>query len=267
VSYANLAEGWHTFQVQATDQAGNVDPFPAERSWTIDVTPPQTTINSGPSGTSQSNVATFAYSSSEGTSTFQCAVDAGSFEPCPSAAKMYDDLKNGSHAFRVRATDVAGNTDGTPATRGWSIDMPSQRCDDGIPVQDGSVGDAYVKVRTKVRDQGADVCYSFEGEDATRLVGGVFSVRSVGSPGTPTSDQNARSCETASGNLVPPPHPTREGQLGDPNDPLQLPPYTPYRLDAYANAAQVWICMQVDDTQLRVIVPSQPSVVTHQSDP
>jgi parallel beta helix pectate lyase-like protein/thrombospondin type 3 repeat protein len=40
-SYSSLALGAHTFDVRATDGAGNVDPTPASRSWTVeDDTPP-----------------------------------------------------------------------------------------------------------------------------------------------------------------------------------------------------------------------------------
>ena len=49
-AYTSLADGPHSFEVRATDQAGNVDPTPAARSFTVDTQAPETTISSGPSG-------------------------------------------------------------------------------------------------------------------------------------------------------------------------------------------------------------------------
>lgn len=39
-SFIGLTEGTHQFSVRAVDLAGNVDPTPASRTWTIDTTPP-----------------------------------------------------------------------------------------------------------------------------------------------------------------------------------------------------------------------------------
>ena len=43
-----LADGAHVFRVRAKDAAGNMDPTPAERSWTADTTPPDTAIDAAP---------------------------------------------------------------------------------------------------------------------------------------------------------------------------------------------------------------------------
>ena len=89
-----------------------------------DTTPPDTTIDSGPSGTVQSSSASFSFSSSESGSNFECRLDSGSWGACTSP-KEYTGLSNGSHTFEVRATDSAGNTDSTPASRTWTVSTTS----------------------------------------------------------------------------------------------------------------------------------------------
>jgi hypothetical protein len=121
VSYSGLSNGGHTFRVRATDPAGTVDPSPAERSWMIDTTPPETTIDSGPSGTTTSTNAIFTFSSSETGSTFQCQLDTGAWGVCSSGVE-YTGLSVGTHTFQVRATDSVGNLDTTPATRTWTVE-------------------------------------------------------------------------------------------------------------------------------------------------
>jgi Bacterial TSP3 repeat/Right handed beta helix region len=126
-SYGSLAVGAHTFSVKATDAAGNADASPATRSWTVqtvtpppaDTTAPDTSINSGPPGTTTATSVSIAFSSSESGSTFQCKLDSGSWNGCTSA-KSYSGLATGTHAFSVKATDAAGNTDTSPATRSWT---------------------------------------------------------------------------------------------------------------------------------------------------
>jgi desulfoferrodoxin (superoxide reductase-like protein) len=83
-------------------------------------TAPDTTITSGPSGTVTSTSASFGFSSTEQGSTFQCQIDGGTFSACPSP-KSYSALADGNHSFAVRATDAAGNTDPTPASRSWTV--------------------------------------------------------------------------------------------------------------------------------------------------
>jgi hypothetical protein len=121
-SYSGLGEGSHTFQVRATDAAGNTDGSPATRTWTIDLTPPETTITAGPSSPSNSASATFSFSSSEAGSTFRCSLDSGTFSPCTSPT-TYAGLTAGAHTFQVRASDPATNTDVSPATYSWTIDL------------------------------------------------------------------------------------------------------------------------------------------------
>jgi hypothetical protein len=116
-AYSNLADGAHTFQVRATDPAGNTG-AEAVYTWSIDTTPPVATITGPPALTNQTT-ATLNFSS-EPSSTFECRLDAGSFAPCTSP-KSYSSLADGGHAFHVRATDPAGNT-GPEATYNWTVD-------------------------------------------------------------------------------------------------------------------------------------------------
>src|SRR5438132_1820590 len=119
-SYSGLADGSHTFRVRATDPAGNTDPTPASYTWTVDTTPPDTTITAAPPATTTSSSASFSFTATEAGSTFACRLDASAFAACASP-KSYSGLADGSHTFRVRATDPAGNTDPTPATYTWTV--------------------------------------------------------------------------------------------------------------------------------------------------
>jgi hypothetical protein len=121
---AELADGAHTLQVRATDAAGNTDATPDSRTFTVDATPPQTTISSGPSGTTHDPTPSYAFSSSEAGSSFQCSVDSGPFASC-SSPNSAGPLADGPHSFRVRAVDPAGNVDPTPSQRSLTLDTAS----------------------------------------------------------------------------------------------------------------------------------------------
>jgi hypothetical protein len=138
-SYSGLATGTHIFSVQATDAAGNADASPATRSWTVqaealpaDTTAPDTAISSGPSGTVTATTATLGFSSSESGSTYHCSLDSGAWAVCTSP-KTYSALATGPHAFSVKATDAAGNTDASPATRGWTVQTEAPPADTTPP--------------------------------------------------------------------------------------------------------------------------------------
>ena len=124
-----LADGPHRFQVRALDTAGNVDPTPAESIFTVDtstppepdppvVIPPDTTapdteLTSEPAAQltakKKTAKAKFEFAASEAGSRFECRVDSAAFSACASPQNLK--LKKGSHTFRVRAIDAAGNAD------------------------------------------------------------------------------------------------------------------------------------------------------------
>jgi hypothetical protein len=86
-----------------------------------DTTAPDTALTAGPSGTTAERAATVTYSSPEPGVTFECALDGGPFAPCPVAGRTWTDLAVGHHVVEVRARDLAGNRDQTPARREWDI--------------------------------------------------------------------------------------------------------------------------------------------------
>ena len=114
--YMANADGSSTQAIQLTSKTGELDP-----DWQQDSMPPQTTIASGPSGMTKSTSASFGFSSNEPGSKFQCSLDGVAFAACASP-KSYTNLKNGTHTFKVRAIDTAGNVDATPAARSWKVD-------------------------------------------------------------------------------------------------------------------------------------------------
>lgn len=100
-----LSDDPHTLLVLAT-KGGRTDPTPASYTWVVDTTAPTLAISSA---SASAATATFAFAASDRTKlTFACTLD-GNTAPCSSPAR-YTGLADGAHAFRVTATDAAGNT-------------------------------------------------------------------------------------------------------------------------------------------------------------
>lgn len=118
-AYSGLADGAHTFAVQATDAAGNTGPA-ASYGWLVDTVAPDTTITTKPTAVSSSASATFGFTSSEPGSSFACSLDGGALASC-SSPQTYAALADGTHTFRVGAADAAGNADSTPASYSWQV--------------------------------------------------------------------------------------------------------------------------------------------------
>jgi hypothetical protein len=120
MTYTNLPMATHTFAVRVTDGVGNVDPTPATRTWIVDLTPPETTISAGPSGAVALASVSFTFTANED-STFTCSLDGAPFTDCTSPAN-FTGLSQGNHTFAVRATDLVGHADASPATASWTVD-------------------------------------------------------------------------------------------------------------------------------------------------
>ncbi len=117
---SGLAAGQHTLRARAFDAAGNRDATPAELTFTVDATQPNTRLKSGPTGSKTARTARFTFSATEAGSKFQCKLDKKAWASCKSP-KSYKKLKKGKHTFLVRAIDKAGNIDATAAKRSWRI--------------------------------------------------------------------------------------------------------------------------------------------------
>ncbi|XXF76448.1 Ig-like domain-containing protein [Myxococcaceae bacterium GXIMD 01537] len=119
---ADLSIATHQVRAQAEVQ-GVASPSSNTNTFTITVdnTPPDTTIASGPALDTSATTATFDFSSNEAGVTYECRLDGGAFAPCTDPV-TFSGLAEGDHTLEVRARDAAGNVDPTPATYAWTVD-------------------------------------------------------------------------------------------------------------------------------------------------
>ncbi|HEU4451377.1 MAG TPA: Ig-like domain-containing protein, partial [Gaiellaceae bacterium] len=132
------ADGSYTLHARATDDAGNTESGPT-RTFTYDTAAPATTIDSSPADPTTATDADFSFSASEGGSTFECRLDGGPWGAC-SSPESYAGLADGDHTFDVRATDAAGNTEGTPAGFSWTVDTAAPSSTVAFPAAAGEYG-------------------------------------------------------------------------------------------------------------------------------
>jgi Ca2+-binding RTX toxin-like protein len=130
IAYPGLPDGRYTFEVAATDPAGNVGD-PASYGWRVespaepppppppvDSTPPQTRIATAlprpvRAGRSGRRRVVFHFSSNEQGADFVCQLDRRRAAPCVSP-RAYN-VAIGAHTFCVTSIDAAGNPDPSPA--------------------------------------------------------------------------------------------------------------------------------------------------------
>jgi large repetitive protein len=120
-----LADGQHTFRVRVRDESN--DQLVAARSFRVDRSRPETSIDAGPAEGSltKGDAVTFAFSSPG--STFQCRFGkrgaVGTFGPCsgPSNTHAVRRLAPGRYQFEVYAVNALGLADLTPARRTFRL--------------------------------------------------------------------------------------------------------------------------------------------------
>ncbi|WP_245584856.1 beta strand repeat-containing protein, partial [Pedobacter glucosidilyticus] len=86
----------------------------------IDGIAPNTSFTSTPALLTNATSASFTFSSTE-SGTFEASLDGGSYTAVTSPSTLTS-LSTGSHTYQVRAIDVAGNIDATPASYTWTVD-------------------------------------------------------------------------------------------------------------------------------------------------
>ncbi len=119
----SLTEGAHTAYVRSTDLAGNAESVPAHRTWTVDLTAPVVTIQSGPEPLTAETEATVSFTVDDEQAIAECRLDSTDdldWEECESPFEV-DALADGDHRLEVRAADPAGNA-GEPVSHDWTVD-------------------------------------------------------------------------------------------------------------------------------------------------
>jgi hypothetical protein len=172
-SYFGLVDGAHDLRVLSRDAAGNETVIAA--AWAQDTVRPQTHLTSGPATSAPVTTAqaTLTFASPDGVR-FECSLDGAAWTSCASPV-TYRGLADGAHSFAVRAVDAAGNVDGTPAGRAWTVRA------DGAPTARIAVtrdGDGFVlDARASTDPEGGALIYRWQrnGEPA----GGTPTIRHV----------------------------------------------------------------------------------------
>jgi hypothetical protein len=110
-----LLDGSHSFEVLATDLAGNTGR--AVVSFVVDATAPQTFISSHPRkfirASKRGIVGVLRFRSNESNVVLACKIDRGLWHFCRTRIRRR--FKPGRHTITVKAQDEAGNVDPTPA--------------------------------------------------------------------------------------------------------------------------------------------------------
>lgn len=123
LSLSALLEGAHHLEITAKDKAGNVSD-PIIFDWKIDLTAPNLQFVKTPAILTNATQALFSYVATddgEVITNFQCSLDGAAFSSC-GASKTVSGLAEGSHTFKVRALDSAGNIS-QPISYTWGIDL------------------------------------------------------------------------------------------------------------------------------------------------
>src|SRR5438876_18523 len=206
-STTTVPDGAHTLGAVTVDRATNTTA--TTRVVIVDNTPPDTQITSGPSGVIPVASATFTFTGTDfltpvASLRFAWRVDGGAFAPFdPQPTAPLTGLSEGLHTFEVKALDLAGNEDPTPAVRTFTVRFPPS-----ITSVDPARGPAGTLVTITGERFDPDTQVTFAGVSAVVLSQaptGITTRVPVGAVTGPLVVTNSRGSATATFTVPPPP--------------------------------------------------------------
>ena len=129
ITYAELSEGEHLFEVRARDGAGRTGPA-ASWAWTVDTVSPLVLGLVGPADPTNQTSATFTFWCSHFSCQFRCELTeetagvVSATRPCDSGER-HSDLADGRYTFRVYAATAEAR--GPAVSWTWTIDAAQPR--------------------------------------------------------------------------------------------------------------------------------------------
>ena len=135
-----MAVGGTDYRI-AVDGAGeDAGPFTLRLTQTTDLEPPITRITDAPDSPTNAASVTYSFEANEA-ATYRCKLDEDPDEPCSSPRTLID-VGEGTHIYRVWATDTSGNVEEDPAEAEFTIDRtpPTTR------ISGGPLGEIHASV-------------------------------------------------------------------------------------------------------------------------
>lgn len=217
VDYSALVDGSHTFNVKAVNDDGGSGV--TSYQWTVDTQPPVLTISQKPANPTDSQDAPFEFTAADLTSvTYECQLDTGLAEACSPPGKDYPNLKDGTHLFTLKGTDVFGRSSTT--TYSWLVDTakpiatitssprnPTNQTSASFGFRSNKTGSDF---RCKLDTGGFSDCKSPKTYGQLGEGTHTFSVKASSSAPTTTFSWAI--------DLTPPPAPTISGHPTDPSN-------------------------------------------------
>tara|TARA_B110001454_G_scaffold219192_1_gene251235 strand:+ start:122097 stop:125042 length:2946 start_codon:yes stop_codon:yes gene_type:complete len=115
----SLSSGSHTLSIQAFDVLKNKSNVKT-LTWSVDLSLPTLSFSQTPASLTNTSAASFEFMSTSAIS-YQCQLDNAAYTTCTSP-KSFSGLSNGSHTFKVKATNALG-TVSSELSYSWTIDL------------------------------------------------------------------------------------------------------------------------------------------------